>query len=866
MIRPSRVERARTTPPGFRLPHPMQRLLILLVLFFRLTGVSAEPVLDARSLFEAQNFRVNQDFDWFEQNVPLLDTPDAELNTTYYYRWELVTRHLVYGNPNSGYAFTEFANRPFWSGAYGTISCPAGLQINDVRWLRDPRYARDYVRFWMRHPGAQPRHYSFWAADSAWAVHQVQPLDEFITNLLPDLVNNFREWEKRGWVEEMGLFWQLGHDDGMEFDINARQTKDILRGGQSLRPSFNTYLWADARAIAAIAKLKGEPETASEFMVKAERIKGQIEKKLWDPKRQFFFPMSNQEHEKDGYVVKKHTLTYETGQFAGSAHGRELHGYVPWAFNLPGPGFEGAWQFLMDEAYFKADYGPVTVERDDPLFALKGGCCWWSGQSWPFATSQTLKAMANVLQHYEQSYIDRNDYAALLHTFAVTHRKDGRPYIAEAVNPFTGSWEGHDMPNRSEHYFHSSFTDLVITGLAGVQPDADDELTIDPLIPEAWDFFALDRLPYHGHLLSIVWDRSGIKYGRGKGFQVFIDGEKQADAPLPVRLNLKVPPVKIIPFDENPPMNYAVNNDGDYFPRYRASHVDPRSSLAALSDGQYGYDIRPANRWTTSESPSQQDWVEVDFGIARPIDTVKLYVLDDVDQGTIRAPAKIVLDHWDGDVWRTVPDPSASAVTPAGRRPHTVRFPVLRTSRLRATLHYAGTARSGLTEIEAWGPGENPYVSAPPPAGNIAYNAKGSGYPKISASHSDRFGGIPANAIDGKIVFEPTPMNRWTSYESPNESDWLELEFAGEVEVGRAVLHLYDDRGGVQAPKDYHLEAWTGGEWKNLAGQVKSPEIPTGNMANILTFPPVKLIKLRIIFTNQGKARSGVTELEVWKP
>ena len=49
---------------------------------------------------------------------------------------------------------------------------------------------------------------------------------------------------------EMEMFWQTGHDDGMEFDINARQTQDILRGGQSLRPSFNAYMWADARAIA----------------------------------------------------------------------------------------------------------------------------------------------------------------------------------------------------------------------------------------------------------------------------------------------------------------------------------------------------------------------------------------------------------------------------------------------------------------------------------------------------------------------------------------------------------------------------------------------------------------------------------------
>ena len=132
-------------------------------------------MLDHRKLLEAQDFLVNRDFAWFESNIPFLDTPEAEINKTYYYRWELVTRHLVYGHPNHGYAFTEFANRPGWSGAYGPISCPVGMQINDVRWLGDPRYVRDYLHFWMRHPGAQPRNYSFWAADSTWAAHQVQP-------------------------------------------------------------------------------------------------------------------------------------------------------------------------------------------------------------------------------------------------------------------------------------------------------------------------------------------------------------------------------------------------------------------------------------------------------------------------------------------------------------------------------------------------------------------------------------------------------------------------------------------------------------------------------------------------------------------
>ncbi|MGV2337196.1 MAG UNVERIFIED_CONTAM: discoidin domain-containing protein [Planctomycetaceae bacterium] len=60
-------------------------------------------------------------------------------------------------------------------------------------------------------------------------------------------------------------------------------------------------------------------------------------------------------------------------------------------------------------------------------------------------------------------------------------------------------------------------------------------------------------------------------------------------------------------------------------------------------------------------------------------------------------------------------------------------------------------------------------------------------------------------------VFAASPHNRWTSYESPNAEDWLELDFGGERKVGRVELLLYDDGGGVQAPESFRIEVWDGG-------------------------------------------------------
>ena len=85
---------------------------------------------------------------------------------------------------------------------------------------------------------------------------------------------------------------------------------------------------------------------------------------------------------------------------------REEIGYTPWYFDLPDPGsgYEIAWKQLMDPQGFYAPYGPTTAERRHPEFQVpyEGDDCQWNGPSWPFATTITLRALANVLNGYKQ--------------------------------------------------------------------------------------------------------------------------------------------------------------------------------------------------------------------------------------------------------------------------------------------------------------------------------------------------------------------------------------------------------------------------------------------------------------------------------
>ena len=170
---------------------------------------------------------------------------------------------------------------------------------------------------------------------------------------------------------------------------------------------------------------------------------------------------------------------------------------------------------------------------------------------WPFATAQTLTALANLLNNTQQTVVDRRAYFDALATYARSHQlklPDGKiiPWIDENQNPTNGDWiartrliemltakpEGvakKGPMDRGQAYNHSTFCDLVINGLIGLRPRSDDVVEVNPLVPDnTWDYFCLDRVPYHGRMLTILWDKTGERYGKGAGLRVLADGKEIA--------------------------------------------------------------------------------------------------------------------------------------------------------------------------------------------------------------------------------------------------------------------------------------------------------------------------------------------------
>jgi len=191
---------------------------VLLVLFSILAAACEtppDPLINAQTVFQRFDWWDNRDWDWYRARIPFFESPEEDLDATYYYRWEVLTKHLVYGSPETGYTFTEFIDRPFWSGTYGAISCPLGHQAYEIRWLKDPRVREDFARYWFETPGAEPRSYSNWYGDAMWATHMATGDSAFLRTVYPHMEAQVEGWRQERWDPEHGMYRWVGAWDGI---------------------------------------------------------------------------------------------------------------------------------------------------------------------------------------------------------------------------------------------------------------------------------------------------------------------------------------------------------------------------------------------------------------------------------------------------------------------------------------------------------------------------------------------------------------------------------------------------------------------------------------------------------------------------
>ena len=176
----------------------------------------------------------------------------------------------------------------------------------------------------------------------------------------------------------------------------------------------------------------------------------------------------------------------------------------------------------------------------------------------------------------------------LLHPQRTPHIADDGYWITRrklhgiAPWPGTGGLGGPRDPlrDRGTHYFHSTFNDLVLSGVVGIRA-TEACLELAPLTHLGW--WLVRKVKLRGRELDVLYDETGEHYHLGAGLHVWLDGAHVGSA-------------RALPA-EDPPSGGAVGGDA----ARSAALVPPRVRLAWDS-------VRFVRCRGTLSSPTPEEW------------------------------------------------------------------------------------------------------------------------------------------------------------------------------------------------------------------------------------------------------------------
>jgi hypothetical protein len=619
------------------------------------------------------------DAPWYRDRIPLFESSDADITDTYYYRWTTFRSHQR-DVGTYGFITTEFLDDVTWQNKpWASLNDATGFHLLEARWCRDRRFKEDYATF-MYSKDSNKRHFSESVAAAVWQGYLVDgSVPDAIKRL--DVMQNLYEAWKDSYDTSKGLYWVEPLRDATEYtisSIDASGGRDGFTGGQAFRPTINSYQYANALAIASMAALKGGMASiVSTYNERAQALKKRVQDALWNPTFEHFI---------DRFQVNNSYVTYWS-----FIRGRELAGMVPWTHDLPDDNTEyaQAWSHVLNSSQLSAPAGLRTVEPSYEYYMRQYRYegtrpeCQWNGPVWPFQYTQVLSGLANFLDHYstgaKTGVVNTKDYTSMLRKYAKLHRNPstGVLDLEEDYHPDTG------LPivglKRSHHYFHSGFNDLVLSGLVGIRPSADDVLVVNPLADASIKYFRAERIIYHGHEIAVQWDADGSHYGT-KGLQVQVDGKLVASQPtqtprITIPLKRAAAPA---PLTTRIAKSIQLNSTTAY-PRGTASvgSSSPALTYPAI-DGRIMFYSTPdaANGWESPVIPASNPdiWFEIDFGKQVSTSSAELAFFANKDQG-YAAPTKYRIQilssgaataGGEGGVWKDVDGAMYSAIVPNG--------------------------------------------------------------------------------------------------------------------------------------------------------------------------------------------------------
>ena len=700
---------------------------------------------------------------YWAENLPYIDVPKKAVQKAIDYRWWLERFNSLDANI-PGYDYQYPVTIEGVLGYNNAIILTQPMHLQDTKWLRSPYLAYGQLlsagnssqsSAFLDNPGNRNNwnnHYGQYLAEAGYEAFNVIGGG---AELAENLAYYFGH-DATGQLDHYGnhiegrdlIAYRNNYMTGNDADtisMHAPGTGTWKAHGE------NAYVWAAADAAAKLYEQLGNTEQAKYYRDLADKIKADVLELMWCEECKKF----------ETYAVRP-TGTQHNANQPNLVKYTESNNYNYFAVGL-----------VPDDA------ASVTKYKE----ALKA---FSNGKEFPIFPFYTANQVHNQEVSGSNNFSNINFTVQLrLYESALRTYDKEQTYITDDMLAMMAEWmawnvypdagdvrypnnnEFHNIDGRTyENYYRSwiyhnilgNYTYLFIEDMAGIQPRSDEKIELSP-IDFSYDHFMVNNARYHGHDLTVVWDKpdDGKTWYNEcpEGYSLYIDGTlaftlkdlahvvydsatkeisfpdgaveivtNNGGAAIPTAMNTAITEEKVLNMLEKSGVHGMTNlaegaevtatftpdkaRAASWAEKHRADGSDSTSKAVneTAPDPQAVVDGTTVDMpfWGNYGSVNEHDSLTLKLSSKQTVDMATLYFYNDRQTNGYSEPSKFAVEYWDGEAWQAVRQQTRTPSAPRANY-NAVYFAPVETDQFRFTFTNKDKGFTAVTEIQLFNEG-----------------------------------------------------------------------------------------------------------------------------------------------------------------
>ena len=700
---------------------------------------------------------------YWAENLPYIDVPKKAIQKAIDYRWWLERFNSLDANI-PGYDYQYPVTIEGVLGYNNAIILTQPMHLQDTKWLRSPYLAYGQLlsagnssqsSAFLDNPGNRNNwnnHYGQYLAEAGYEAFNVigggaEVAENFAYYFGHDATGQLEHYGNH--IEGRDLIAYRNNymtgNDADTISMHAPGTGTWKAHGE------NAYVWAAADAAAKLYEQLGNTEQAKYYRDLADKIKADVLELMWCEECQKF----------ETYAVRP-TGTQHNANQPNLVKYTESNNYNYFAVGL-----------VPDDA------ASVTKYKE----ALKA---FSNGKEFPIFPFYTANQVHNQEVSGSNNFSNINFTVQLrLYESALRTYDKEQTYITDDMLAMMAEWmawnvypdagdirypnnnEFHNIDGRTyENYYRSwiyhnilgNYTYLFIEDMAGIQPRSDEKIELSP-IDFSYDHFMVNNVRYHGHDLTVVWDKpdDGKTWYNEcpEGYSLYIDGTlaftlkdlahvvydsatkeisfpdgaveivtNNGGAAIPTAMNTAITEEKVLNMLEKSGVHGMTNlaegaevtatftpdkaRAASWAEKHRADGSDSTSKAVneTAPDPQAVVDGTTVDMpfWGNYGSVNERDSLTLKLSSKQTVDMATLYFYNDRQTNGYSEPSKFAVEYWDGEAWQAVRQQTRTPSAPRANY-NAVYFAPVETDQLRFTFTNKDKGFTAVTEIQLFNEG-----------------------------------------------------------------------------------------------------------------------------------------------------------------